>query len=178
MGAGGNISVLGEFALSDVRRMRGMVMRWTCGAGVVVMAALAAGCGQKNVATHPTIRGDAEAIQGRWVVASCVVNGEPLTPTELEQLHWTFTGHELVWSDGSNFYYALDPATSPKSIDLRFPENPTEVTRGVYAFDAAHPEMLSVCISKTDERPASLESPRGARRYLYVLRREPAGGGR
>jgi uncharacterized protein (TIGR03067 family) len=177
MGACGNISVLGEFALSDVRCVRGLVMRWTCGAAVVLAMAVA-GCGPKHVATHPTIRGDAEAIQGRWVVASCVVNGEPLTPSDLEHLHWTFTGHELMWSDGSNFYYALDPTTSPKSIDLRFPENPTEVTRGVYAFDAEQPGGLSVCISKTDERPTSLESPRGARRYLYVLRREAETGRR
>ncbi|HVS71498.1 MAG TPA: TIGR03067 domain-containing protein [Phycisphaerae bacterium] len=145
--------------------------------GMLVMAgwlAMAAGC-QARPKSGTTVGGDAQAIQGRWVVVSCVANGEPVASGELENLTWTFTGHELLWSDGSSFYYAIDPASTPKAIDLRFPENPAEITHGIYTLSGAGTGgggTLEVCIAKKDGRPKAFASPPGEQQYLYTLRRD------
>ncbi|HVX83896.1 MAG TPA: TIGR03067 domain-containing protein [Phycisphaerae bacterium] len=147
--------------------------------GLCVLAgwlAVACGCGSRPRA-GTTVDGDAQAIQGRWALVSCVANGEPVASGELENLTWTFTGHELLWSDGSSFYYAIDPASTPKAIDLRFPENPAEITRGIYTLSGAGTDgavTLKVCIARKDERPKEFASPPGEQQYLYTLRRDDA----
>ena len=63
--------------------------------------------------------------------------------------------------------YRIDPAQSPKQIDLTTQFD--TVLKGIYTFEG---DRLFVCVGKTedDPRPTAFEAPRGSDQMLYRLK--------
>jgi RNA polymerase sigma factor (sigma-70 family) len=137
---------------------------------------------------------DKEALQGTWKVRQLIMNGveasnvtDTVGSASPRGAKWVFEGDKLVrrriFEEGSEeFSFKLDPAKSPKAIDLVDPkrekeksylgfEKPKDYTqRGIYLLDG---DTLKVCLGLESDRPKEFSSGVGDKTLLFVLRREP-----
>jgi uncharacterized protein (TIGR03067 family) len=117
------------------------------------------------------IRADQQRLQGVWNAISGAVSGRPSDAQA--KVRWTITGDKIVleMSDRWVGKCTLDPARSPKRINLAATssDGATEEIRGIYEVRG---DRLCVCLAFGDEpRPESLRSSRGARQVSLALER-------
>lgn len=126
--------------------------------------------------TEAELRRERALLGGRWRILSIQDDGEELGSALIRQkiaedgvLRIGSRGmsvispgdeHKRLWA------YRIDPATSPKEIDLI--THFDTILKGVYRFED---DRLIVCAAKaeTDSRPTVFEAPAGSRRVLYTL---------
>ena len=111
---------------------------------------------------------DKEKLPGTWKVTSITVNGKVIAdPKEFKNMEWEITADKIKWSYGPEFLYKLRPTAQPSEMDLIFPENPTEITPGIYSLKD---DDLKVIIGK-ENAPTDFTADAGSRRFLYVMKR-------
>jgi uncharacterized protein (TIGR03067 family) len=111
-------------------------------------------------------------IEGKWIVVSSEVEGKP--PSEGAKLYtkMTFSGEDAVLKGTTQKHdlrFTLDTTKQPKQINLYSKEEKV-VWKGIY-----HVEGTSLKLSygpPNGERPSNLDTSKGAKAILYVLKRE------
>jgi RNA polymerase sigma factor (sigma-70 family) len=107
--------------------------------------------GLPNSGPIPDVLADREvkALEGEWVVVGLEADGRKATAGEMKGMRWTFRGTEVTSTDpdgsGGKMSFRLDPAKSPKEIDLT-PLDGREkgkVAAGIYRLDGGR---LQVCL--------------------------------
>src|SRR5262249_44714667 len=110
---------------------------------------------------------DRETLQGTWVAVKGEVNGNPLIDTDVAANVLTFVGDRVTyrtkrWTQEGP--YRLDPARSPKAIDMNF-------TLGMAAIYELTASRLAVCWSKRGPRPGGFDTAAEPDTFLYVFAR-------
>lgn len=140
-----------------------------------VLAAVAAAF---VVLAAPAADDDAErtALRGTWVIAAATLEGRDHTDD--------FAGMKLIL-DGDKYTvdfatntdkgtYTLDPAKTPKRIDIRSVAGPFKgkTLPGIYELKG---DTLVLCLDgdgKADKRPTKFEAPKTTRNMLLTYHRE------
>lgn len=128
-------------------------------------------------ATPREIARDRELMAGLWDVLSIRDDGESLGASLIRQ-KVARDGKLRIGSRGVSvtspvddsrrlWAYRIDPAASPKEIDLI--NSADSILKGIYTFDD---DRLIVCVAKDEDlpRPTVFEAPGGSRNVLYTLR--------
>lgn len=128
-------------------------------------------------ATAQEIARDRDLMAGLWDVVSIRDDGESLG-TALIRQKVARDGKLRIGSRGVSvtspvddsrrlWAYRIDPAASPKEIDLINAAD--SILKGIYTFDD---DRLIVCVAKDEDlpRPTAFEAPGGSRQVLYTLR--------
>jgi uncharacterized protein (TIGR03067 family) len=115
-------------------------------------------------------------LRGTWLVQRFEENGELVDREFIEgKLKLVFTADKF-WThvddpDKDAVSYTLDPAHSPKRIDIRYEKDGKPVTRpGIYALEG---DTLKICYADK-ERPKEFATKKATddRQKLFVLKRE------
>jgi uncharacterized protein (TIGR03067 family) len=107
-----------------------------------------------------------EKLQGIWKVVSGEQGGKPL-PDGALSLKFVFAGEKVKTGEESTSY-RLDPAATPRRIDLT--NDQKETMLGIYQLDG---DRLKICYSDPGEkRPTEFATKPGAKMLLFVLDRE------
>lgn len=119
--------------------------------------------------------GDEARIQGLWDVISWTENGKVSPGGEKDPLRLEFDAKTLrFWLPGPAGRpepYRLDPAKSPKTIDLLPGKNAGRLkpVLGIYELDG---DSLKICLDpEGKERPAGFLLPKGKEYWLLILKR-------
>ncbi len=128
-------------------------------------------------ATEAELKRDRDLLGGRWRILSIQDDGETLG-SQLIREKIAEDGIVRIGSRGLSvvspadehkrlWAYRIDPAASPKEIDLTTQFD--TVLKGIYTFEG---DRLVVCAAKSedDPRPTVFEAPGGSRRVLYTLK--------
>lgn len=130
-----------------------------------------------SVAADPTAdaaRADQQHLQGTWQVTTLEADGMKGPDEVARRIRYTFAADKLnigpaePGSD-SEFTCRLDPAKTPKTIDMtvRTGKNRGTTYAGIYALDG---DGLKICFAKGD-RPAAFATRAGTGTALIVLKR-------
>ena len=127
----------------------------------------------RAAAVTDAVRADRQRLQGVWRLVSGSVGGRPGGPDG--KLRWSVAGDRVVLEMGDRWVGAstLDPARSPKRIDIaaKSSDGTVEQIRGVYEVRG---DRLCVCLAFGDDpRPENLRSSKGANQISLTLKRQP-----
>lgn len=111
-------------------------------------------------------------LQGNWTVVSMTVDGEPMPVDELCQMRrLTIDGTTMTQQVGDfevGSHFRLDPAQSPKAIDVLTSDG-TLINRGIYRLEG---NRLTICeAGEAGPRPQQFTSTEELRQSLTILRR-------
>jgi RNA polymerase sigma factor (sigma-70 family) len=145
-------------------------------AGVLTRQALAAGPqGEqqgREAAEKP--KADKDSLRGTWIPVSVEENGKkvPEEDVKAKNFEMVFAADKVTLpnkGDSMEVGYKLDPAKSPKQIDLIFDKEKT--AKGIYLLDG---DTLKLCVQKDpgSERPTEFVSKEGTNHLLIVLKRK------
>jgi len=118
-------------------------------------------------------RADQKRLQGIWSISSGTVGGQSSGASE--KARWIIDGNKIVLElkDRVEGKFALDPAKSPRRIDIvtaATDDEESEEIHGVYEFRG---DDLYVCLSSGDEpRPTNLRPSPDTAQVSFVLKRE------
>jgi RNA polymerase sigma factor (sigma-70 family) len=117
-------------------------------------------------------RKDLDRIQGTWGISDVTIAGNPVPPQGTQMI---FEGNscKLVLADGTvvPMRFALNPATTPKRIDLSIFLPQPMPARGIYELSG---DELRICYSMQGApRPVEFASHENTTELLYRLRRSP-----
>lgn len=128
-------------------------------------------------ATQQEIARDRDLMAGLWDISSIRDDGETLGASLIRQ-KVARDGKLRIGSRGLSvtspvddsrrlWAYRIDPAASPKEIDLINAAD--SILKGIYTFDD---DRMIVCVAKDEDlpRPTAFEAPAGSRNVLYTLR--------
>lgn len=129
------------------------------------------------IAADDTAKKDRERLQGSWETTTAVYDGRDLTADGIK-LRFTFKGDiasldgsEDVIKDYSKLSFKLDPAASPKGIDIKVTAGAQKdtVIEAIYELKGDELRVCAKMIGK--ERPTKFEAPEGSNNALLVLKR-------
>ncbi len=116
-----------------------------------------------------------EPFQGKWTFVSVVINGEKIPAEQFARAVVTITGDERVLKDGdevkSKAKYRVDPAKSPKTIDISVSEGilKGKSLKGIYEFSG---DTVTINVTlEGDERPTDFTCNANSGRLLHVFKR-------
>jgi uncharacterized protein (TIGR03067 family) len=121
---------------------------------------------------------DRAALQGTWVIAAASLEGRDHTD-DFRGMKLVLDGDRYTIDFGKNTdkgTYALDPAKTPKRIDVRSADGPFKgkTLPGIYELKG---DTLVLCLEgdgKADKRPTAFEAPGTTRNMLLTYRRAKA----
>ena len=123
----------------------------------------------------PDVEKELKKFQGTWTFESSEMGGQKMPADELKTAVLTFEGAKHTVKNGDKVIQTgtqtIDPAKSPKTIDVTITEGPSKgtVMLGIYELDG---DTLKVCFDfggKT--RPTEFKSPPGSQTFLNVHKR-------
>lgn len=124
--------------------------------------------------------GDVGALQGAWRAVEVTADGRPAPDGEARMFRIAVAGDRLTFAAGGDdrvARFTLDPARSPRAIDLTWLDGPGkgQVVRGIYSLDRGR---LRLCVPnpKTGDagaRPRGFTAAAGEGRMLFTLERGP-----
>jgi len=113
--------------------------------------------------------------QGAWTFESCEAGGKKLPIDALKGVVLTFEGDKHTVKKGDEVIQVgtqkIDPAKSPKTIDVTMTEGPSKgtVMLGIYEFDG---DVLKVCFDpQGKKRPTEFKCAPGSENFLNVHKR-------
>jgi uncharacterized protein (TIGR03067 family) len=111
-------------------------------AGLLVAAAVSSAAGRP---ADDQAGKELAALAGTWKLVSLEANGEA---RELrENPRWVIKGTKVLYGGDELAGLTIDPATTPRSIDLAF-RNPKRVSEGIYTVEK---DTLKVCLNHQTE---------------------------
>jgi uncharacterized protein (TIGR03067 family) len=121
-------------------------------------------------------RADLETLQGRWKIASLIVDGREVEDTEIKGTKLVLEGDEYKAILGEQILKVrlkLDPSRTPKVIDMTYRDESTEnrTFRGIYKLDG---DTVTICRPTRPEgqRPTEFAAPADSKQILIVVKRE------
>jgi len=141
-------------------------------------ALMACGLAAAAWAGDDPVARDTEALQGEWRAVKGTAEGQKTPTAEAEMFRIAVKGDRLTLSAGGEARkarFVLDPAKSPKAIDLTWLDGPEKgrTVPGVYALEKGR-WRLCVPNAKAGEavqRPKEFTAAAGERRMLFTLER-------
>jgi uncharacterized protein (TIGR03067 family) len=110
-------------------------------------------------------------IEGKWAVVSSEVEGRPSPEDADPYTRMTFSGEDATLESRMQKHelrFTLDTSKQPKRINL-YSKQEKVLWKGIYKVEGA---SLRLSYGQPDgARPTSLETSRGAKAILYVLKR-------
>jgi RNA polymerase sigma factor (sigma-70 family) len=164
-----------------LRSMRQQVLwRWMAASAVAFVAVAAAALGyQTLIPSGPSVRApnaerDTYALQGKWQVVTVRLNGSELVPANFPVNRLVVHGDTIVFESGGppqEASFRLDPAATPKAIDLAFREELGSEIRAIYALDGY---TLTICrpLTSRSNRPTEFASPQGSDLLVLICQRQ------
>jgi uncharacterized protein (TIGR03067 family) len=125
------------------------------------------------------VKKDVERLQGTWAPASLQFSGRDITNDNEGQFKLVFKGNEATveGSEAVKKEYAkltmkLDPATSPKCVDIVVSggDQKDVVMEGIYELKDDELKICAKIVGK--DRPGQFASPEGSNIVLVVFKRE------
>jgi uncharacterized protein (TIGR03067 family) len=118
---------------------------------------------------------DQEAIQGKWVVKSLIVNGQPSPADTFKNLRLEIKGDKyLITHDGetASRTFKLDPTKAPKAIDITYDDGPNKGKTG-HAIYVIEVDTIKICRYEQPEmeRPKGFSAEAGSGRVLITWKR-------
>jgi uncharacterized protein (TIGR03067 family) len=110
-------------------------------AGLVLVSAPAFAAGQEGGAKK-----ELAALRGAWKVVSLEINGESEEVSGKPPV-WIIRDDKVLYGGEELATLTVDPATSPRSVDLSFAK-PKRVVEGIYALDG---DKLKLCVNRQSE---------------------------
>jgi uncharacterized protein (TIGR03067 family) len=143
---------------------------------VTVFAAASVGADPPKV---DDAKADAAKLQGTWQVIALTDEMGPAPTKELKEWTFQFNGDKVTNSQSKDLKgrpvdYTLDPAKSPKAIDMN---DGGLVIEGIYKVDG---DALTLCLvtgsrnGKTAPRPPEFKADKEKKYSLFVLKRVKA----
>jgi uncharacterized protein (TIGR03067 family) len=121
-------------------------------------------------------RADMEKFQGRWRIASVIVDGREAGLPQLKDARLVVQGNEYTSTIGDQVLkvrFKLDPTRAPKAVELTYQDESTEnrTFPGVYTLDG---DVFTICRPTRPEgpRPTEFTAPAESKQVLIVLKRE------
>ena len=121
-------------------------------------------------------RADTEKFQGRWRIASVIVDGRDAELPQLKEARLVVQGNEYTSTIGDQVLkvrFKLDPTRAPKAVDLTYQDESTEnrTFPGIYTLDG---DVFTICRPTRPEgpRPTGFTAPAESKQVLIVLNRE------
>lgn len=118
---------------------------------------------------------DVDALKGIWSCVSGVIDGKPIADETARQLRLVMTGDTYTTTRGDQTLfkgkYTLDPAASPKRIDIRSEEgeNAGKPAQGIYKIDG---DTHTICYTMPGrDRPQDFASAPGSGAFLVVWKK-------
>jgi len=118
-------------------------------------------------------RADQKRLQGSWSISSGTVGGQPRDATR--KARWIIDGNKIVMELEKRIEgkFTLDPAKSPRRIDIVTTATDDEKSEEIHAVYELHGDDLYVCLSSGDEpRPSSLRASPGTAEVSFILKRQ------
>jgi uncharacterized protein (TIGR03067 family) len=125
----------------------------------------------KSLSGRAVAASDVERVQGNWVAAQIVDNGEPASADALSIVKLKITGKEFSLQHPDGLYqgkFDVTPSSTPKRMNATLDDG-TEVS-GIYEISG---DKFQVCYSQPGSaRPAALKSAAGSEHVLVVYKRQ------
>jgi uncharacterized protein (TIGR03067 family) len=141
-------------------------------AGLLAHRALVHQPGSGENASEP--RSDKDKLRGTWIPVAVTKDGTEISEeqTKAKKFEMVITADKLTIpfpDESQEVGYKLDPAKSPKQIDLLFKDRTT--FKGIYSLEET---TLKLCLEKVGgERPVEFAAPEGSRHVLIILKKKP-----
>ena len=124
-------------------------------------------------ATSEDRKNDKEELQGTWQVVRHEFEGEQ-APKEVSQgTKLTFKGDKYIGKSPERNYegsFALNPAETPKEIDLQPVEGDRQKLLGIYKLDG---DNLTICLGAARQsRPTQFVTSPDSGHTMYVMKRQ------
>jgi uncharacterized protein (TIGR03067 family) len=145
---------------------------------VVMGSLLAVGCssqgtdkGNQSTDKGTQTKQDKDAIQGEWGVVAAESRGKSMPAEEIARMSATFAGDKFTLWEGGGVNvaasFSLDPAKSPKQIDLKKEDGKSQLA--IYELSG---DELKLCVDESGKgRPSSFATS-GAGNLMLVLKRK------
>jgi uncharacterized protein (TIGR03067 family) len=122
------------------------------------------------------VRKDAEALQGRWWMVALTLSGREMPDGQVSEARMRVEDDRITttWAGRDTLaIFTLDPAMTPRAIDLRFNDGPLkdQTVKGIYKFEGDHFVMCRAA-QPGRERPAEFSSTAGSGQILVIWKRE------
>ena len=132
------------------------------------LLALAAGAPQEDAA-----KAERDKLQGTWLPVSYVADGMKKEPADYKNHKLVIEGEKFSMPDRGKGTFTIDPAKTPKTMDLRYDREPGDDSRvrpvlGVYELDG---DMLKLHVDKR-RRPKDFTPPDAGGGSLITYKRE------
>jgi uncharacterized protein (TIGR03067 family) len=120
-------------------------------------------------------KADQEAIQGKWVIVSFTVNGQPMAEDTYKDLRLEIKGDKYLITQGgetASRTFKLDPTRKPKAMDVTYDDGPNKgkTNHAIYALEG---DILTICRHQQPamERPKEFTAEAGSGRALIMWKR-------
>lgn len=142
------------------------------------MATLTLICGltcASAVGTDPTKRDDTQNMKGIWKISKIWKNGKPVPPdSPRTKFIWIIDSRQIAIERAKGtieeiLTYHLDPSKSPPTINLRDPQHPGKVTKGIYTFQGS--KLQIAWSTRGGPRPSRISLPPASSLTLVSLER-------
>jgi uncharacterized protein (TIGR03067 family) len=117
---------------------------------------------------------DPELIQGAWKIESMEVGSKRQPAERVKGVYLVFKGNTMSFKEqhrSESISFKLHPSNAPKALDLGEPDDPFNLTHGIYELNG---DQLKICMDRVRDgaRPTAFESKPGSQTMLVVLTRE------
>lgn len=119
---------------------------------------------------------DAEVLKGTWSMVSLTLSGREMPEGQVNTASMVVQGDGITttWASRDTLAtFKLDPAMTPRAIDLTFNDGPLkdQTVKGIYKFDGNHFVMCRAARPE-GERPGDFTSQAASGRILVVWQRK------
>jgi uncharacterized protein (TIGR03067 family) len=139
--------------------------------GLLALVVVAHASGQQP--PEPKAKPDAEAILGTWSIVGLEAGGKATSEKNFRGNVFRFEADKVTLQERGHlqieFPYTLDPAKTPKTIDLAVAKG-SNVIRGIYQLQG---DELVLSLSLGGARPTAFATEQGGNAETFTLRRIP-----
>jgi RNA polymerase sigma-70 factor (ECF subfamily) len=125
--------------------------------------------------TGGEVKADREVMQGQWVIASFIFNGEERPRDTFKDLGLEIKGDKYLIKQGGETAlrtFRLDPAKTPKAMDITYDDGPNKgkTNHAIYILEG---DVLTICRHQLPEkdRPQEFTAKAGSGRSLIKWKR-------
>jgi len=117
---------------------------------------------------------DAKALEGKWMVATAELGGEPFPKVVTQAMRLTVTGEKYAFTEGKTLDQGtvkIDPSKKPKTMDIIGTDGPNKDKTFLAIYDVQG-DTFRVCYDLTGKvRPTEFATKKGGVLFLVTYQR-------